>query len=169
MVRIADISQGGNGAPSAQSTPGSGGGGYQSRGLHQAEIDEYSQLFHGRKMSWSNVRLDNSTGAGGRPFTWKWPWSKQVTVHLGGYYSPDPILGASEAAATLAHELGHAVDFAGGWFGRGRGRSYDDKRLTITALAAFLSAVRCLSYLQLGADTEDTGFQPPIAGSACDD
>ena len=99
----------------ANAAPGSGSGGYQSRksrGLHQTEIDEYSQLYHGRKMSWSNVRLDNSTGAGGRPFTWRWPWSKQVTVHLGGYYSPDPILGASEAAATLAHELGHAVDFA---------------------------------------------------------
>jgi len=81
-------------------------------------------------MSWSNVRLDNGTGAGGRPFTWKWPWSKQVTVHLGGYYSPDPILGASEAAATLAHELGHAVDFAGGWFGTAAGALKDQTLYT---------------------------------------
>jgi RHS repeat-associated protein len=114
---VAAFSQGGNGA-----------GGGQSRGLSNVEIDEYGSLFSGRDVPsdfWQNIRLDNSSGLGGRPYTWRWPWSKEVTIHMGGEYSAGPLVGRSEAAATLAHELGHALDFRQSWFGTAVGALKD--------------------------------------------
>jgi hypothetical protein len=112
--------------PLSQGANGAGGG--QSRGLSNVEIDEYGSLFSGRDVPsdfWQNIRLDNSAGAGGRGYTWRWPWSKQVSIHMGGEYSANPIVGQSEAAATLGHELAHALDFRQSWFGTAVGALKD--------------------------------------------
>jgi hypothetical protein len=80
--------------------------------LFQEEIDELDALYYGRTPpDWYQVTVDNSAGLGGRPYT------LGNSIHLSGEFSMSPLGSGTEPFATLAHEAGHVVDFAGDFAG----------------------------------------------------
>jgi hypothetical protein len=83
-------------------------GEFSSRG----EIDELDALYYDRTPpDWYRVTVDSRAGLGGRAYT------LGNSVHLSGQFSMSPLGRGTEAFATLAHEAGHVVDFAGNFAG----------------------------------------------------
>jgi hypothetical protein len=133
--------------PSGPNPTGQGANG--SRGLTDAEIGEYSPFFEGRDLPedfWSNITLDGSTGVGDRPFTWRWPWSRNVSLHLGSDYSASSIPAGTEAGATLVHELAHAIDFRQNWLGTAFGALKDQVAFLLGSTSGYNPSLRGGSY-----------------------